>query len=505
MADKGSTWLNGVGIITYPQPEVQPRRVRSSATSRAGRIAWTMLIVGAVSAYTALVLNAAADSWAGESVRILGLAVVLLFSMAALSRSPKDRWKTAFVVWGLVLISECIFFRSEGEIHANVAAFQGRFPAAAYSEVVGWVVCFVTLLVLLAPVRQRVRSLFAGDYKWLMFFSMVCVASCAYAPRPIFGLAWAFKLCLVTLVLSLCAIQIRDLQHTVSFLCFTFFAYTVVVLQPVILGFATNSLFDEEGRMSTIVNPDALSADAAAVFVLALTLFSRVKGEGLRRSAIVFGAVGFVVMILAGGKAGIVSGLFAGALFFFLRKGFGSTVGYVVSAALLACVLALLTPLGGYFYNYIESDQPGTLSGRTLLWSAVLPAIRQTPIVGHGYLASMFVALEVNQVGWDAPHLHNAFVEVLYNNGLIGLILILIINVLIARNLIRVVRRAAPIDPVHRIGAGCLALYTLLLINGFFNASFGGRARPPFILLLSLVLISDKLLKLTSRPLARAS
>jgi O-antigen ligase len=500
MTNKGGTWFNGVGVIADP-PGMQTHSVVSPAASRTGGIARAMLIVGGLSTCTALVLIATPAPWAWESLRVIGVGILLL----SILRFRVGHLKPVFVIWWLVLVSECIFFRETGSDDAVAAAFKGSFPTAAYGEVVSWTLCLLTMLLCLGSVRSYFSRLFAGDYKWLTLFAMACVGSCIYAPRPAFALVWGFKLTLVVLLLLLCSTQIQDVRDIVSFLRFTFFAYVIVVLQPVIISMFRGQMFDEEGRMSMVVNPDALSADAGAVFVLALTLFSRVKNEGLRITAVVFGATGFVVMILAGGKAAIVSGLFAGALFFLLRKGFGSTLGFVVATAVAALLLASFTPLGDYFLHYGSGGNAATLSGRTLLWSAVIPAILQKPILGHGYVASTFIVFQVNQVIWAAPQLHNGFLEASYNNGFVGLLLILMINIVIPRNLYRVLRRSPPTDPIYRIGAGCLALYALLLINGFFNASFGGRARPPFILLLSLVLISDKLVKLTSQPIARAS
>jgi O-antigen ligase len=457
-----------------------------------------MLIVGAASACSALVFIAMPTELIWQSMRVAAVGLVLLFLFVWAS-SPTRRSKTTFVIWWLVLVSGYIFFRS-GDLSANADALEGKFPAAVYSEVLAWSLYLIAVLIFWVPVRQYFGRLFAGDYKWLTLFAIVCVASCIYAPRSLFALAWAFKLSVVVLLLVLCSTQIHHLRDTVSFLRFTFWAYTLVVLVPVVLGFLSGSPFDDEGRMSTIVNPDALSADAAAVSVLALTLFSRVKGEGLRKSAIFVGSAAFVVAILAGGKVGIVGGIFAGVLFLIVRRRFGSALGYVGIAILLACVLALSTPLGSYLSNYKQSGSAATLTGRTLLWSAVMPAIWHQPILGHGYLASTFVQFQVNGVDWPAPQLHNGFVEVLYNNGLIGLIPILVINFVIARNLIQVLRRAPSTGAIYRLGAGCLALYAHLFLNGLFNASFGGRVRPPFILLLSLVLVSNKLLELLPRP-----
>lgn len=456
-----------------------------------------MLIVGAACACSALIFFALPIPLIWQSMRVASLAVVILF-LFVWACFPTTRPKTAFVIWWLVLVSGCIFYRS-GDLYANADAFEGKFPAAVYSEILAWMFYLGAVFVLWVPVRQYLGRYFTGDFKWLTIFAFVCVASCAYAPRSLYGLAWAFKLSVVVLLLVLCSTQIRDLQDTVSFLRFTFWAYAVVAFLPVVLGFLSGSPFDDEGRMSPIVNADALSADAAAVSVLALTLFSRIKGEGLRTSAMLVGTAAFVVAILAGGKAGIIGGVFAGVLFMVVRGRFGSALGYVGVAMLLVCVLALSTPLGDYFTHYREAGSASTLTGRTLLWNAVLPAIRQKPILGHGYLASTFVQFQVNAVTWGAPHLHNGFVEVLYNNGLIGLIPIVAINFVIARNLILVLRRTPSTSAIFRIAAGCLGLYAHLFLNGLFNASFGGRVRPPFILLLSLVLVSNKLFDLVPR------
>ncbi len=502
MADKSTTWFNGVDVIPGSEPRVQPDRVGPSATSGTGRIARTMLIVGAVSACSALVLIAMPISMIWQSVRVAGVGVIILFLFVWACR-PTKRPKTAFVIWWLVLVSGYIFFR-QGDLSANADAFEGRFPAAVYSEVLAWILYLLAAFVFWVPVRQYLGRFFAGDYKWLTLFAIVCVGSCIYAPRSLFALAWAFKLSVVVVLLVLCSTQIHDFRDTVSFLRFTFWAYSLVVLLPVVLGFLSGSPFDDEGRMSTIVNPDALSADAAAVSVLALTLFSRVKDEGLRTSAVLVGTGAFVIAILAGGKAGIIGGVFAGVLFLVIRRRFGSALGYFGITILVACLLALSTPLGSYFSHYREAGKAATLTGRTVLWNAVMPAIRQKPILGHGYLASTFVQFQVNDVDWAAPQLHNGFVEVLYNNGLLGLIPIVLINFVIFRNLITVLRRAPSAGAIYRVGAGCFALYAHLFLNGMSNASFGGRVRPPFILLLSLVLVSNKLVELIPRPLRTA-
>jgi exopolysaccharide production protein ExoQ len=499
MIDQSRASFDVAGLASDRQPLPPLRSGRSAVPSMSGRTIRTVLLVATAAACSALLFGALPDDWMWEAMRLLAVGVVLLFLFLWAFRLPAVRPKPAFVIWCLVLVSGCIFFRS-GDLTANASAFEGKFPAAVYGEVIGWILYLLAVLVLFAPVRQYFGRLFAGDYKWVTLFAMLCLASCIYAPRAGYALAWAFKLAVVVLLLQLCSTEMNDFADTVSFLRFTFWAYAVVVAVPVILGAMSGSPFDEEGRMSPIVSPNALGPDAGAVFILALTLYSRAKNEGLRKSAILVGAAALVVMVLAGSKTGMVGAIIAGVFFFILLRRFGSAFGYIGAAAILVCVLALTTPLGSYFTNYEQSNDGATLTGRTTLWANVMPAIEQRPILGHGYQASTFVEFQVNAVSWGASHLHNGFVEVLYNNGAIGLIIIVILNFVIARNLIRVLRRTAPTDAIYRVAAGCLALYVHLFINGMANASFGGKIRPPFMLFLALVLVSDKLVDMVAQP-----
>ena len=491
MADTGKTWLNAAGMATPSGAGT----IAGPASSRANLVR-TLLIGGAITVFGFLYLHFVPDEFMWEGLRVMAIGVVILASFYF----PLGRPKPGFVIWFLMLTSDCIFFH-EGDLSASANAYQGSFPTAVYGEAFSWVLCFAAVLLCTTRISGYSRNLLKGQGRWITLFAFMCAASCIYSPRPTFSAVWAFKMVLIALLLQVCWYQMEGFQDMLTFLKFTFFGYAVVAFQPVIVSAMRGEMFDEEGRMSIIVNPDALSADAATVFMLALILFSRVKNEGLRMSAIVFGVSGFAVMILAGGKAGIISGLAGGALYFLIRRGLGPTLGYLIGAAGAALLLISFTPLGDYFTQYQSGGNAATLSGRTLLWSAVIPAILTSPILGHGYVASTFVYMELNAVGWAAPQLHNGFLETLYNTGGIGFLLLLIVILLIPRDLFRVLRRTPTSDPVYRIAAGGIALYAVLLMNGLFNATFGGRVRAPFALLMAMVFVSGKLLKGTEESI----
>jgi O-antigen ligase len=494
MADKTNTWPNGAVVVTGSQPVVQSTSVRPPVASVPGRTR-TILIMAALAVCSALVLTATPVEWAWEVLRILGVGLVLMGAFYFPLNAPKP----AFVIWWVMLIGECIFFR-EGDADSSARAYAGAFPTAAYGEAIVWILCLLAVLLCSVRVRGFFRQLLSGDYKWNTLFALMCVASCAYAPRFSLGAVWGFKIMLVVLLLWACSARMQNFEDTISFLRFSIWAYAIIVLQPVFIAAMRGEMFDEEGRMSTIVSPNALSPNAAMLLLLALAIFSKRKGEGMDKSAVLLGLVGLVVMVLAGSKTGVLACVFAGTIFFILRGRLGTAFTYLAGTAALAAVLVLSTPLGDYLHLYQDRAGAESFSGRTILWSAVIPEIKNKPIIGHGYMASEFVMFQVNAVGWAAPHLHNGFLESLYNTGGIGFILLLMILFVIPRNLIRVLRRVPKDEYLYRVAAGCFALYAFLLINGFFNSSYGGKCTAPFMLLLALVVVSQKLLSLTPVP-----
>lgn len=102
----------------------------------------------------------------------------------------------------------------------------------------------------------------------------------------------------------------------------------------------------------------------------------------------------------------------------------------------MAFVIAALLIGGGtgwwMFDNYenilTALGRDPTLTGRTTLWISVIESIRQHPWIGYSYGAfwnarSEAALMTWNQIGWDAPHAHNGYLEILLDVGVVGAIL----------------------------------------------------------------------------------
>ena len=115
------------------------------------------------------------------------------------------------------------------------------------------------------------------------------------------------------------------------------------------------------------------------------------------------------------------------------------------AAAALAGFACVLLALGDDAYRLIGKDS--TLTGRGPIWEAVERAIAARPLLGHGFQGFWQPQLrEVQEiwaeVDWQAPHAHNGLLELLVEDGYVGLAL----YGLLACNLVRLVVRGLARD-----------------------------------------------------------
>jgi hypothetical protein len=462
----------------------------------------TIGIVSALCVVTAFMLETVASELVSQEViTVIAVAAVfflLLGISAARSRALAERPKWfIFIVWGLLLASEEIF----SYINDATSTFESQFAFAAYAQAAVWMLAAVALLVFLLGNPGSLRGLFSGPYKWASLFSLVALLSVAYAPQVAFSLAWAFKLCLVVVVLQAISKQLLDLDDISAFMLATIAAYVFLVAAPSIRSMMpdpTGTYGQNEFETRMREGPTGLSAAAGTFALLALTVYT----PGKKKALLILSIIGLAVMIIAGGKAAIVAGILSGMLFFALQKRAGATLGFIGGISVILCSALMFTPLSKYMAAYTSSGQVTSLTGRTELWAFVWPAIKQKIVQGHGYVSSRFVSVAMPGTPFQAGHMHNGFLEALYNNGLIGLVLIVMVHVVIVRNLWKTIR--SDVSPqAQRLAIGSIAIYTNLLINGMFNATFSGRAGAPFMMLLALVIISARLVQEVRPPMPR--
>jgi O-antigen ligase len=137
----------------------------------------------------------------------------------------------------------------------------------------------------------------------------------------------------------------------------------------------------------------------------------------------------------------------------------------------------MLAGFGGQNGNIVvHSDDAEITSGRSVVWPVVIAKIKQNPIIGYGRqgMVTTGLAAYVSEVLEDSfPHPHEAYLEMLLDNGIIGLLCVIPIYFI-------ALKRSAGLfldrtDVLYETaGAAALALLLALLI-----ASFGAQTLYP--------------------------
>src|SRR5579872_4332844 len=429
------------------------------------------------------------------TLKTMGAVVMFLVPLCLALAVAKARGlsptQTSFalglLVWWFLLISDKFFDR----ISDVQNTFEGQYSVDAYGEVFVWMVAFIVLALISVAKPDYLSKFFSGSFKWLSLFVLSCLAASTYSPSPAYSMGWGFKLLVVALVLGLCTSYMERLRDVRSMIWATMWGLLFVCLLAVAEAAAdpTNMFQGIGGRFNA--DPVVLSGTAGLLLICALTLNSLHPRLWLKLIAL----ISVLIMIISFGKTGIIAGVVGATIFLLFQKKLASSLGLLVGVGLVAAVLVTtVTPLA----NYVSTYRGGTnLTGRTEIWQRGIESIKQKPLFGHGYLATKFMWTTQRQgLVADVAHLHNGFLETLYNNGVVGLIFLLgihctiLANLFYAKRTVHSYQRAGGSSEANTLIVGCFALYLDLLIYGLFTPAFGGRTTVHFMVFLSLLGLS---------------
>jgi O-antigen ligase len=386
----------------------------------------------------------------------------------------------ALIIWVFVMISEGIFVH----LGTTSAAVAGDFGAGAYQQAASWILAMLALLFITSRNPHYLLELFSGQFKWISFYALIALGSVAISVSPLYSLAWAFKLVLIVLLSRAIASSLKRIEDVILLLQVLLAGTLGVTAMRFLTPFMEPGPAFKGGRLELVAG---LSGTAGLLVILAMINLKFKKNPWL----VLIAVFGVVAMILAGGKAGIAASVLAVVAFFLLTQRLRYAVIALIVLAFILAVFVAVTPIGQYLKHYSQSGEATTLTGRTDLWAVVLPQIAAHPVIGHGYLASRFLSVEVEGVFPEAGQTHNSLLESLYNLGIPGALMIVIILCVIVRNLVFVLRHNS--DSIARyIAAGALAMEVSMLVWGMFTATpFGGLPNAVFMIFLTIFVVSS--------------
>lgn len=216
--------------------------------------------------------------------------------------------------------------------------------------------------------------------------------------------------------------------------------------------------------------------------------------ETNRHTFLAVGCIGLVMLAqaLTGGRMGYAA-WFALAIVFGILKWRAILVAAPVAALLLVLAVPAIQErvMQGFspdsvdssrieHYQYGNEDGPDiytVTAGRTFAWQFVAEEIKQSPFLGHGRNAMIttgiapFLLSEYNE---SFPHPHNAYLEWLLDNGIVGVFPVFLFYFLVIRYC-RILFRVSDSKICLTIGGATLALVVAFCAAGIGSQTFYPR------------------------------
>jgi len=303
-----------------------------------------------------------------------------------------------------------------------------EYAAGAYNSVPGFSVStafFVALYIL----RERIAGRF---WRGATFYSQILLASwmaigITYTSRPDYGMQKAENFIVNNLLPVVCVLAFSHSRTHIRWLITSFFLGSIVFSVGMAFVPVGQESLSGEGRLwAFYLDPIAAGRNAALVALLMLWLTfvcpSRASAQRLLGGA---GAICALYLAIRSGTRGAVfalaSGVITMALVLAWRKRSLAGVGLVFSVAIAAASLYLYAPFQYTirFRQAIEDPAGGTFGQRIELFRAGWRQFVDSPIIGHG------TGSLAGRLPLGAQYPHNMFIEMLAENGVVGLLLLL--------------------------------------------------------------------------------
>jgi len=338
----------------------------------------------------------------------------------------------------------------------------------------------------LSPLLMEPKKMLRGyrSVAWFAPLILFCLVSAAWSASPSLTLRRGFFLALTTLTGLVLGTKysLSELARMLALASVLHFALVLVffVVDPRQIF----SLSDGHALKGLTTHKNIFGFEAGlAVLVFLLVPF--------RRMAMLrwpLAATAFLLLVLSRSAGSLVSTLVALAFLPFLWllrfRGLQRIPLLLLSFTTMAVAVWFLVQNLALVPQVLSKDP--TLTGRTELWTLVVQAIGQRPMLGYGF-DSFWMGLQgeslgiIRDVGWLVPTAHNGYLDLLLGTGIVGVLLFL---PLLLQSLRRAIQTADTLTGSERYFPAAFLLF--LLVYNLNESALITRSGIPFLLFVSI-------------------
>ncbi len=264
---------------------------------------------------------------------------------------------------------------------------------------------------------RRWQSVRSRALVWLSLAALlIFTATWSVSPGATIRAGVEYAVVIITAIGAAETLDADDFMDLLAHICF-FTAVVSIVLMIVWPAAVYNGAHDFRG----VFAQKNLLGEAMAMGALACLhgIWAKRPGRAFR-----------FVMLLTTALTAALSASTTSMLTIVLFVGLGTALHKLGMKALLFAIPLALAVMSGPDLMLEMLGKSPTLTGRTDIWTRVIPHIWQSPLFGWGYAAFWTTdnpaAIEISDaLGWWVPQAHNGLLEILLSAGLFGAIVYL--------------------------------------------------------------------------------
>lgn len=341
-----------------------------------------------------------------------------------------------FLWFNLIILSVWIFRnRSSEQLRENPVDMAALFRIMLVAST-GIIVICVTFI----SRRDTIKYLLHGIPILMLIYALIALASTFYSVFPVLTLYKSMEIIVDVLTIAFIVSQYptqKDMKKMIDFSWFLMMLLIVSVwigaivapskaFRPVSFYEATleRALFPVMLRgIMPVINPNGLGFISGLLSIASLSRLINSNKQRDRLLYLVSFCVSFITLILAQSRTSFIGINLGIIVLLILNRKFKALIVLILIILLIAAYTDPLPLIARYFLRGQTQEQAKEMSGRATWWRVAWKDFMKSPIYGYGFGAGVrYVVFQHLDIPTTSSTMHNSWLEVLINVGIIGFI-----------------------------------------------------------------------------------
>jgi O-antigen ligase len=280
------------------------------------------------------------------------------------------------------------------------------------------------------------------------------------------------------------AFYLHNNENCVGFFRFHYYIAWLVLLPALVFHFAGFDSFGVSmvmGRYAGAFDNQNMLGVFSALIVPYVVHHWRVEAKTPRQRWLDLALLGLIFfgLWISGSRGGLLAAVLAVATYFFVVNA-ESRLKIVAASVCLIGGLTAFPDLGSDLVSFARKETAKKVESSAIteqlyeerrfeIWSAVWPIFWKEKLTGYGFASSHLLAFPNAKDQESARHLHNSYLELFGDLGLIGTVLFLLVLYRLAQKGVTLTRRRAPPEERH-LYAVFISIFVAGVVNAFFES-----------------------------------